>query len=93
MEIAAVALIDNEGESNFTFVLSEFKKLNQRDDYIFLVNKDFNSIECLKTFFRNVTILLCSFYVLEFMRVLVSTEFNHSFISKSQTQSDTIQGL
>ena len=40
-EIAAFALIAQESDPNFTFVLSEFKKLNNtRNDYIFLVDKD-----------------------------------------------------
>ena len=47
-EVAAFALVASQGEGNFNFVLSELKLLNVRDDYIFLVDKDFTAIETVK---------------------------------------------
>ena len=73
-EISAIALIANESDCHFTFILSEFKKLNNnRNDYIFLVDKDFHNIDCLLKIFELSTVLLCVFHVLKFMKDLVAT--------------------
>lgn len=72
-EIAAFALIANESESNFYFILQELKSLNDREDYIFLVDKDFTGINTIKRTFSEVVVLLCAFHVLKFMRRLIAT--------------------
>ena len=72
-EIAGFGLISSENDTNFNFVLSHFKLLNNKDDYIFLVDKDFNSIDCVKTNFADVVVLLCQFHVLKFMKTLMAT--------------------
>ena len=72
-EIGAFGLIASESESNFNFILSQFKALNNRNDYIFLVDKDFNSIDCVKRIFTDAVVLLCVFHVLKFMKNLVAT--------------------
>lgn len=72
-EVAAFALVSAEGEGNFNFVLTELKGLNQRDDYIFLVDKDFTGIEAVKRTFPGATVLLCVFHVFKFMKTLIST--------------------
>ena len=59
-EISPLALIVNEGEGNFNFLLSKFKK--ETDNYIFLVDKYFNSNDCLKKIFCNVTVKWCCVY-------------------------------
>ena len=69
-EIAALALIANEGEINFNFVLSEIKKLKNRDDFVILIDKDFNDIDCLQRIFGNSTILFCVFHVLKYTQYL-----------------------
>ena len=72
-EVAALAIIANEGEANFNFIFIELKALNNRNDYIFLVDKDFNSINCIERIFTEATILLCRFHVFKFLKTLVAT--------------------
>ena len=72
-EVAAIAFIAGEGEANFNFIFIEFKALNDRNDYIFLVDKDFTSISCLQRNFTEATILLCRFHVFKFMKTLIAT--------------------
>ena len=73
-EVAALSIIANEGESNFNFILSELKALNNnRNDYIFLVDKDLTCVDCIKRIFTESTILLCRFHVFKFMRNLIAT--------------------
>mgnify|MGYP001797378748 CR=1 FL=1 len=72
-ENAGFRLISNERDNNFNFVLSNFKLLNSREDYIFLVDKYFSSIDCIKTNFKEVVVLLCQFHLLKFMKNLIAT--------------------
>ena len=66
-EIAALSMMSDD------FVLSKFKTLCRREDIMFFVDKDFTNIESIKKAFSEVTILLCVFYVLKYMRTLIST--------------------
>ena len=81
-EVAAFALVAAEGEGNFNFVLSELKSLNQRNDYIFLVDKDFTEIETIRRIFPGVVVLLCTFHVFKFMRSLITTALTTQEIKK-----------
>ena len=72
-EIAALSMMSDETQENYDFVLSKFKTLCRREDIMFLVDKDFTNIESIKKAFSEVTILLCVFYVLKYMRTLIST--------------------
>ena len=82
-EVAAFALVAAEGESNFNFVLTELKSLNERNDYIFLVDKDFyTGIETVRSIFPGVVVLLCTFHVFKFMRSLITTALVKQEIEK-----------
>ena len=81
-EVAAFALVAAEGESNFNFVLSELKSLNERNDYIFLVDKDFNGIETVRRIFPGVAVLLCTFHVFKFMKSLITTALTKQEVKK-----------
>ena len=81
-EVAAFALMSAEGEGNFNFVLIELKRLNERNDYIFLVDKYFTGIETIKRIFPVATVLLSVFHVLKFMKTLISTALTTVEIKK-----------
>ena len=72
-EVAALALVSTESEENFDFVLSCFRSLNPVDEIVFLVDKDFTCIDSIKRTFPRVTVLLCIFHVLKFVRSLFAT--------------------
>ena len=76
------ALMSAEGEGNFNFVLIELKRLNERNDYIFLVDKYFTGIETIKRIFPVATVLLLVFHVLKFMKTLISTALTTVEIKK-----------
>ena len=67
-EIAALSMMSDETRENYDFVLSKFKTMCRRKDTIFHVDKDFTNIESIKKAFSEVTILLCVFHVLKYLR-------------------------
>ena len=56
--------------------------MNERNDYIFLVDKDFTGIETVRRIFSGAIVLLCTFHVLKFMRTLISTALTTQEIKK-----------
>ena len=72
-EIAALTVISGETEEHFNFVLKCFREVFDKNDPIFLVDKDFTCISSLLEIFPNATILLCIFHVIKFVRTLIST--------------------
>ena len=72
-EVASIALVSQESEENFDFVLSLFRTLYSKDDFIFLVDKDFTCIASIKRAYPNSTVLLCIFHVIKFLRTLFAT--------------------
>ena len=72
-EIAAFAMMSQETESCFKFVLEEFSKICVRQDLIFLIDKDFTEMETLRKVFPSSMVLLCVFHTLKYMRNLFAT--------------------
>ena len=51
-----------------------FRRICTRDDYIFMVDKDFTNIDSLKEVLpQNLAILLCIFHVLKYVKSLFAT--------------------
>ena len=72
-EIAQLIFLTDEGADALEFAFSAFKGSNAHVPGYFMVDKDFNEVNTLKTVFPKSSFLLCQFHVMKYMKSLIST--------------------
>ena len=72
-EIAQLIFLTDEGADALEFAFSSFKATNAHAPGYFMVDKDFNEVNTLKTVFSKSSFLLCQFHVMKYMKSLIST--------------------
>ena len=72
-EVACVAFIAEESSENLEFVFRNFKLFCTHDPQIIMINKDFNEISVLKIVFPLAVILLCTFHVIKYIKLVISS--------------------
>ena len=73
-EIVQVAFISDECAEVYNFVFTSLKtSLMTLAPNVIIVDKDFNEINELQKVFGNLTILLCTFHVIKWLRIVIST--------------------
>ena len=73
-EIVQVAFISDECAEVYNFVFTSLKtSLMTLAPNAVIVYKDFNEINELQKVFGNVTILLCTFHVIKWLKIVLST--------------------
>ena len=85
--MAAVGFMEVENHENFEFLFNRLKELSGgRDDFIFIIDKDFREIHSLETVFPNSEIILCRFHVIKYMKGIIASavipvEEKHTILS------------
>ena len=79
-EIAAIAYTADETADSLGFIFKHFNYLCINRDKMFIVDKDFTQLSSIEKYFPGCTILLCQFHRLKFMRTLLATALETSYM-------------
>ena len=72
-ELAHISILSDESKPNIEFAIRSFKKICNREDLVFIVDKDFNQINVIKNEFSKAIVLLCNFHTLKWMKSIFAT--------------------